>query len=74
MLSNRYAHTVLLIGLIAMLACSLVVAADKPAAKVNGAVITEAQLVQELMSRHGYAVLETMIEALAIHRQASQLD
>jgi len=72
MLSDRYAHTVLLVGLIAMLACSLVVAADKPAAKVNDEVISEPQLVQELMSRHGYAVLETMIEALAIRQVAAE--
>ena len=70
--STRYANTVLLTGLIALLACSVALAEEKPAAKVNGAVITEPQLVQELMSRHGYAVLETMIEALAIRQQAAE--
>jgi len=48
------------------------VAQAKPAAKANGEVITEPQLIQELMSRHGYAVLETMIEALAIHQEATE--
>jgi len=72
MLSSRYAHTVLLIGLIVLLGCNVALAQEKPAAKVNDAVITEPQLVQELMSRHGYAVLETMIEALAIRQQATE--
>jgi len=70
--SNRYAYTVLLMGLIAILACSVAVAEEKPAAKVNDAVITESQLAQELLSRHGYAVLETMIEALAIRQEATE--
>ena len=70
--STRYANRVLLTGLIVLLGCSVAVAQEKPAAKVNGAVITEPQLVQELMSRHGYAVLETMIEALAIRQEAAE--
>ncbi len=70
--STSYANTVLLIGLVTTLACSVAVAEEKPAAKVNGAIITEPQLVQELMSRHGYAVLETMIEALAIRQEATE--
>ena len=70
--SIRYANKVLLTGLIVLLGCSVALAQEKPAAKVNGAVITEPQLVQELMSRHGYAVLETMIEALAIRQQAAE--
>ncbi len=46
--------------------------ADEPAAKVNGETITEAELIEELMARHGYAVLETMIEALAIRQKAEE--
>ncbi len=69
--STSYANTVFLMGLVTILACSVAVAEEKPAAQVNGAVITEPQLAQELMSRHGYAVLETMIEALAIRQQAT---
>ncbi len=72
MASIRYANRVLLTGLVTILACSVAVAEEKPAAKVNNAVITEPQLIQELMSRHGYAVLETMIEALAIRQQAAE--
>ncbi len=72
MSSTRYANRVLLTGLIALLGCSLTLAEEQPAVKVNGEVITEPQLVQELMSRHGYAVLETMIEALAIHQEATE--
>jgi len=72
MSSTRYVKAVVLTELIALLACSVALAQEKPAARVNDAVITEPQLVQELMSRHGYAVLETMIEALAIHQQAAE--
>jgi len=72
MASVRYVNVVLLTGLIALLACSVAMAEEKPAARVNGEVITEPQLVQELMSRHGYAVLQTMIEALAIRQQATE--
>jgi len=61
-----------LTGLIVLLGCSVALAQEKPAVKVNGAVITEPQLVEELMSRHGYAVLETMIEALAIRQEATE--
>jgi len=74
MSSTRYAHTILLMGLVIILACALAMAADKPAANVNGEVITEPQLVQELMLRHGYAVLETMIETLAIRQEAKERD
>ncbi len=70
--STRYANRALLTGLIVLLGCSMALAQEKPAAKVNGEVITEPQLVEELMSRHGYAVLETMIEALAIRQQAAE--
>ncbi len=72
MLGIRHAHRVVLTGLIALLGCSVALAEEKPAAKVNGEVITESQLVQELMLRHGYAVLETMIEALAIRQEAAE--
>ena len=70
--STRSVNQGLLTGLIALLGCSVALAQEKIAAKVNGQVITEPQLVQELVSRHGYAVLETMIEALAIRQQASE--
>lgn len=72
MLGIRDVHIVLLMGLVAILGCGVVVAEEKPAAKVNGEVITESQLVQELMLRHGYAVLETMIEGLAIRQKAQE--
>jgi len=72
--SIRYASTVLLTGLIILLGCNMTGAEEKPAAKVNGEVITESQLVQELMLRHGYAVLETMIETLAIRQKAKERD
>ncbi len=73
MASARYVvKTAFLTGFIVLLICSVVLAEEEPAAKVNGEVITESQLVQELMSRHGYAVLETMIEALAIRQEAAE--
>ncbi len=72
MLSTRYANKVLLTGLVTILACSVALAQEKIAAKVNGEVITESQLVEELMSRHGYVVLESMIETLAIRQEATE--
>ncbi len=74
MIGIRYASTVLLTGLVVLLGCGVAGAEEKPAAKVNGEVITESQLVQELMLRHGHTVLETMIEGLAIRQKAKERD
>ncbi len=69
--SRRLCRIVLLV-VMGVLIVSVVGADDKSAAKVNGEIITEAVLLDELMARHGYAVLETMIEALAIRQQAEE--
>ena len=71
MAANRYLQVFAVLAILGALGAGLTWA-DEAAAKVNGETITEAELIEELMSRHGYAVLETMIEALAIRQKAEE--
>ncbi len=70
--SSKHLLIVVLLAIVGLLHTDPVGAQDKPSAKVNGEIITEAALVDELMTRHGYPVLEAMIEALAIRQQARE--
>ncbi len=67
-------RTLLIILVVTLLVCASVIQADQAVAKVNGEQITESQFIKELKARHGYAVLQTMIEALAIRQQAADSD
>ena len=46
--------------------------ADEAVAKVNGEEISASLFMETLKSRHGYAVLQAMIEALAIRQEAAK--
>ena len=67
---SRRLCRIVLLATMGLLIGGVVGADDKSAAKVNGEIITEAVLLNELMTRHGYVVLEMMIEALAIRQEA----
>lgn len=66
-----YLRTLLAILVVTLVFCTPVIQADQVVAKVNETEIAESQFIEELKARHGYAVLQTMIEALAIRQEAA---